>query len=511
MSTPLFNYRRITLFILSALTWQACADPPPYKPYEDGEPCGPCGLGTYTAQPIDQCGSPLAAHPDVLVIGASCEGELSAALFVDSAQGADAPGQGGKDQPLKSLPFALEQASARGLNLIIIKGDFTLEQPLKLVDGVHIIGGYREERGEYAASFYYDPKVRPKITINASETGPTLGVDATDLEAKTILANMEIITKDAIIGENIGIKALRAKQLTLQNVIVRAGAGASGVDGDDGAAGDGGSAGKTGGTVEPHLPGAPGENPACPEANGGAGGNGQIKTAQDDIPAQPGAKSPAGSPGGDPRVKGTDGQPGSDGAPGQTATLGQFRAGAWFEGQPATDGNAGRAGQGGGGGGGGEVLTGQGRGGGGGGGGAGGCGGQGGARGTSGSPSVALLVEAANVTLADATQLIAGQGGDAGKGGQGGAHGEGKRGGVGGGGTDIPYAGAGGGAGNNGGDGGDGGDGVAGPSYGAYCIDKGQLKAQGKDNTFKPGRGGLEVDQQARAQAQETSGCTLSQ
>lgn len=456
----------------------------------DGEPCGPCGLGTFDG---DQGECRLGGLKGAVAPADAC----SAVVFLDPAE--EAEGDGTQDAPFRRLDVAVQAAAQAGAKVVVIGGEPTLEGPLRMRDGVSVVG-------QYDRQWRADKTLRPTIeTTGESQDAHVSGFVGEGLERKTVLAGLRIRTSGAG-HQHYGGRLRAAGNVVLRDLDIRAAdasAGEVGLSGEDGADG---SDGQYGSARTRSEGGGSGRNPSCPVADGGEGGRGLLVDAGV-RGAEDGQDAAAGAAGGRV-VEGQEGQKGEEGAEGQDgqdaelAPEGRISQGVWQVGvaEPGEDGEDGSGG-GGGAGGSGEAnqMTDGDFGGGGGGGGAGGCGGEGGDPGESGGASIGLLVDGGTVTL-DRTSIASGNGGDGAAGADGGAGGAGGDAGVGANSSGAAEKGGDGGAGGPGGEGGQGGPGRGGPSFGIACRDANVVEEQNVSiSGGEPGEHGGEVEGTGRA------------
>lgn len=418
--------------------------------------------------------------------GDGIDGDASAAIFV--AASGDDGNPGTRTEPKRTLAAAIAAAQAAPGKSHVYVSSGTYAESVELIQGISLYGGY-DAAGDWERS----------LSHVAMIDGDTIAVKGVGISAMTVLDLFMIQSADNAVagGNSTGVHLDNSIMVTLRNLTITAGNGATGAAGGDGAEGPaglpgqngaipaGGTGGDTvsgvvasgrggdGGAGATTFPagGSPG-GPGLAQPGGGAGGVG----GPDPVPGDPDACVVDGLPG-DPGVTGTHGLAGlaGDGGGGQGSVVG----GHW-RGAPGQDGGVGTPGFGGGGGGGGSAgreltgamvclaLAGGGGGGGGSGGQVGGAGGAG--RGGGGSFGVFVLDSEAEIELSNIT---AGSGGAGGAGGDGGAGGHGGAGGIGSNG-DASQMGPGGGrggdggAGGRGGDGGPGGGGGGGVSFAVY-------------------------------------------
>jgi hypothetical protein len=375
-------------------------------------------------------------EPDPLGVDSDCDGVdgvAADAIFVATNGDDGAPGT--REAPLKTIKAALDRAS-REKKRAVFAGGGTYDEPatLLLPDKVGLYGGYDpgaqwKRTGE-----------RTKIVVRAP-----VAMEARGLSGPNVLARFTLTAADGTKpGESsIALRLVDVKGAVLTDdvelVAGRGAPGTAGTPGMAGAAGNPGAAGGNGAIDNQNSPGGggpPGDNPACPEARGGAGGQGGKDPNFAGVKGEPSALMVMGGLGGATNsCSPSDGQPGqtapADGEPGADGAAGgapKIDLKTYSIAPPdGADGQPGKTGAGGGGGGGSSGQTSisciDGSGNGGGGGGAGGCGGTGGTKGTGGGSSVALLAVASPVKLDGVTLSTAGggKGGDGGAGGVGGA------------------------------------------------------------------------------------------
>ncbi len=473
--------------------------------------------------PANGCECPIAPIPDAPTVypaypqaGAPApdrdcdgvDGDANRSLFVR----AGANGNGTRARPFGTVAEAMVAFDpARHRTILVAAG--TYPETLRLRGGVEVHGGYASDFGRR------DVAALP--TALSPPSGPALVAER--LGAPARVAGLSLVAPD--VGErarpgedgraSVAVRVDDAPGLVLQNVVIRAGAGAdggAGAAGGDGAAGAGGGLGLGSAECssascfgERQPGGSGGRNASCAAANGtpgadsiggqspqpytlplgrnGRGGsNATYSNGSDPSFAQfckYDCSVPASLDGGSARP-GEAGQGGTGGR-GCGRPEGQVGPGGWSPLDRATAGTAGRDGQGGGGGGaGGGVRNANGPGctvgqrvgdlgATGGGGGGGGCGGSAGGGGGHGGASIGILV------IRGPPPRLVGSVVELGRGGRGGAGGPGGRGGTAGpgglGGRSGPPAwcagnGGRGGRGGDGGGGGGGGGGCGGPSFG---------------------------------------------
>ncbi|MBN2800376.1 MAG: putative metal-binding motif-containing protein, partial [Deltaproteobacteria bacterium] len=467
-------------------------------------------------------------------IDANCDGEdgdPDGAIYV--AEFGRPGGAGSIDDPVDSVQAGVDLAEDVGITYVVVAGG-RYSDPLSLVDGLQVMGGFSPDFDTRDASRY------PSVL---DVTGGQAAVVAVGITGPTTLDGFEVVGRAAhVLGASaIGVWiADSGPGLVLSNNTIRATFGEDGLDGTsglDGAYGQAGVSGAEGGWAQCSAlpPGGPGGLNTCGgvDVRGGPGGDARCPSAFS-YQGSGGAGSPAAVGGGggagacDAMISsdmecdecyidvcfndGRDGglgQTGVDGAGGGGAPAAALSDSGWQVTRGA-DGGDGRPGGGGGGGGvgSGAEVTGCGTsshlGGTGGGGGAGGCGGLGGLGGVGGGASVAVTVYFTDASLGWPTlrgnTLKAGDGGDGGNGGDAGLGGNGGKGGFGGeNDRTTGWCGEKGGDGGDGGDGGSGGGGgggAGGVSFAVYAA--GAIPAGGAeipaDNSLQwgiPGTGGM--------------------
>jgi len=389
-----------------------------------------------------------------------------------SSQSGDDTNLGTKALPVKTLDKAMALASRTTHRVYACNEVF--DGSLVLSDGVDVFGVIGCGTGWTA--------VVGKTTI-AATTSP--GITAKDLTTGARLEDLDVITPAGVgpSGSSIALLGVRAKNLKLHSVALRAGRGADGVSGTLGDPGANALAGATG-EVSATCPATP---------SGGLGGAGAIGAAE-------GGEGGAGDCGSLESRDGEDaitksaltcnldccgfggefllgvcgvGQTGCTGATGLHgmggATEGSLDDRGYLASNGGKNGSAGVIGGGGGGGSAGdsEGLPVTSSGGAGGGGGAGGSGGGGGGGGSAGGASIALVSIDSDISL-DGVDLFSSTGGAGGRGGAPGLPAAGANGGLGGTGSSLTVTGCAGGKGGSGGGGGAGGGGGGGPSVGVF-------------------------------------------
>jgi hypothetical protein len=430
-------------------------------------------------------------------------GEPPAAVFVSSSKGI-AGADGAMARPVKTLAEALPLAASRRLPVVACAEEYA--EAVTLVDAVTMFG-------------YFDCTNLEKwkrVETHAKIVSPSSpAVIAKDLLLPTRFEGFDVQAPNApsapdpsaVAASSYGMTIVNSRNLTLGELIIRAGNGQNGRDGTDPAppsgtssAGGGaltqGSCAAAGVYVDCSKPifttGSAGGTSSCGGGPGGRGGSAPFvrsNTYQDEVnifeahglpggtaTATTAAGGAAGQLGLGVGKNGTDGVPGGVGANGSWS----FAGGEFVPGNGAA-GGTGSPGQGGGGGAGtttfwtvgldgprvcpldqlpsGVLIGAAGA-----GGGAGGCGGPPGGPGVGGGASIGILVIDSEVTLANKVRIESGKGGAGGKGTLGSNGTAGAPGGIGGGSTTSFYRGSPGGAGGAGGPAGLSGHGAPGPS-----------------------------------------------
>ncbi len=442
-------------------------------------------------------GGPSAA-PDPLadVLDQNCDGVdgvASDTVFV-SESGMDMPSAGlTPDAPVRSLPFALARAGERGRSVILMR--------VGVYDTVHGAGGADGTRVEIGRSVTIVGRytgnqwiVRDGTapSVDTEVRGPTAGVLVRAGRVTLIGLNVLGALAAATEGKSTyGVLAVDAPDLTLRDLVIRAGDGAPGTPGLAARAGADGRRGED--ALSNGTGGRGGVSCASTTNAGGEGGNAGLAGGTAPTEGQPGEAPPGRAPStGGPAgenfdTRGRDGAAGVDGTPGavgRNGLLGYFSS-AGFTPDRGLRGAVGEPGTGGGGGGG-AFTTMTVTGGGGGGGGGGGCGGEPGTGGLGGGGSFGVYLYGTTTANLMNCAISAGQGGAGGAGGVGGGvPGDGgvpeaSRGGLGGAGafgrsttSDAGVTenrGGAGGAGGRGGVGGGGGPGLGGPSIGVVRV-----------------------------------------
>lgn len=411
--------------------------------------------------------------PDPTYADTNCDGvdgPRDALLFVDPAADPDIA-TGTPEAPFARIADALDAADDATLGVALAVGDHL--GTVRLRDGVNLYGGYGDgwARGAELSRVLTPPGDDDRVAVIAE-----------DLARPTAVVQIIAEAADATTpgASAYGLWARNAPGLILQNVELRAGAGAAGEAGVMGLSGADGGAGAKGGDCG--GPAGEGAQSDCGAAGGDGGRGGpRDRTGADGSP--PGCGGDGGDDGG--IAAGGDGadgcspdEPGEAGVAGMPSAAGGLQAG-WFvpgQGGPGGAGQPGRPG-GGGGGGGGAAVIGN-RAGSGGGGGGPGCGGEGGLGGGGGGASIGALLADSTGAILDGVRIIARDGGAGGPGGAGGLGGAGGPGGDRGtgrqafacGGLAGPGWGGRGGSGSAGGAGGAGAGGPGGPSVALWCV-----------------------------------------
>ena len=455
------------------------------------ETCGACDLGLLTCEP-GETGVGVCDEPDIPGFSGDCDELVFVNLGVGSSSGA-----GTMQDPLDSLPLAIDEARSKDAVAVILAGGAGVEYegPVILEEPLSIIGGYRTN---WKRDTDNSPVIRSSESAGELESGDIVGVYSKGVLQRHRLEHITIKTTDVVAAgrTNYGIYVNGSPGLELYEVEVQAGkggdgdSGSQGADGEDGVEGD--SAGMRSALIsEPGDPVAGGHNPACPDADGGAGGLGEYETnyptdGESTDGADGGRGGVADSASHGPGEDGEDAEanltPGDNGQGG--SGIGSVVDGKWVSDGAGLDGEQGPAGFGGGGGGGAMIAEDDSAsvGAAGGGGGSGGCGGAGGSGGMGGGASFGLFVLYSDIEIWNSgfSADLGGEGGDGGEGGLGGQGAPGGDGmteyyipGLGGNPTtyyNYTHTGGDGGAGGQGGRGGHGGGGAGGPSFGAYCA-----------------------------------------
>ena len=427
--------------------------------------CGPCGLGTFTCA-ADVTGPGTCVAPDVG--GVDLDDACGNIVHVDSSAAAANP-DGTAQAPYPTLSAAIRGSSAPAV-ILVATGRHLESNPVRTTQGFHIVGGFDP------ADWSFDPQSSTTLEFVSTADDGRSGFSFGGVTTPTVVAHLNVELGNAQDGKTtIATYVSGSPALVLSNFVAVAGDAGDGADGADGADG---TQGNKGADATLSDPGAGGVNSACPQANGGRGGNGARNVNNQLFDAEPGEDSSGqarGGPAGTMSLPlGEDGsirqQPpaGTDGDSGRSA--GSFIDGEWTlifgDGEPGVAGSHGA----GGGGGGGSFWPTDSRtnpGANGGGGGSGGCAGGRGQGGQAGGSSFGLVViDSTGLTLRDSS-FTAGDAGNGGRGGDGGRGGNASAGGAGS--SKGTITGGSGGAGAAGSDGGRGGAGAGGSSYGAWC------------------------------------------
>ncbi len=340
--------------------------------------------------------------PDDEGLDANCDGAdgvVGKDVYVDATRGLST-NPGTPKAPLATLEQGIKLAVSRGGRVLVAAGSYSAER-LDASGEWKLVGGYD-------ASFLGKPS-RALTTVNVPSTGLVLAI-----ATKVTLAHLTVLGANADAKTPPSAHALRTSvdDLTLDDVLLRAGDGRSGVDGANGADGFAGKAvGSTGGGW--------GGQTLC------AGG---VFAGATSAGALGGSPSPDGKPAGVGSTPGSNGGDGAKGADGTDAARTPLLKGGlveWPAAKPGLgDGTAGYGGAGGAnldvGGFVGLLRGGQ--------GGQGGCPGGGGEAAESGGGSIALVLSAGKVTL-KRSEVRTGVGGNGGNGGLGGVGGLGGAGG----------------------------------------------------------------------------------
>jgi hypothetical protein len=445
-----------------------------------------CGMGA-CAQPatctsgVESCspGAPSSDPPELSFADTNCDGidgDVSGAIFVDIASGADA-NPGTMALPKQHVASGITAAAAAGKDVYISTG--TYFETITLSNGVSLYGGYDAAAGWSRA-----------LANTVEIVGGTTAMTGTSLSMPTELQLLWVTSANnsSAGGSSIAIKLVSSSSVTLSNVTLEAGNAGNGTAGGSGSAGAAGGAGAIG---QPGCEDSSGFCDTCGRPNGGGGGSSSCGRSGG-AGGFPGHECTCGAAGGTGVVgtsggaggcgcgggNGAAGSPGLGGGAGAdgsgglgfgTVTMSGYTVASGTSGISGTPGNGG--GGGGGGSGGDDNCDSYGSSGGGGGGG--GCAGTLGTAGTGGGASIALFLWNSTVGVIDC-DFYTGTGGNGGAGGSGGSGGAGGAAGPGG-----PYGGSGeqddggnggaGGVGGAGGRGGHGGGGGGGPSLGIEC------------------------------------------
>ncbi len=471
--------------------------------FGDGNANATCEEGDDTAPNGDDCDddapevNPAAEDlPDPTFVDTNCDdvdGTAAEMLFVDD-DADPALGQGTRDAPFPTIREALEAAAARDdvTRIAVSAGEYP--GGLRLLNGVHIHGGYD------AAQSWSRARVNAAVvTSDVLDADRIVAVRALDIVDPTLIDLLTIGTVDHPEpgGSTYALYAINATALTLQSLTIRPGAGGDGTPGEPGNGGLPGDNGQRGGDCG--GPRGAGGASGC-GATGGEGGDGGSRGNHGVAGAPPGCGGDGGVRSGG--VAGATGGNGCNGADQPPSPDGAADPGAhgedryWRRGDGANGGDGVNGGVGGGGGGGSGAAVIDGTGGAGGGGGAGGCAGEGGGGGLGGGHSFGIYaIESAGLVIRDCN-IETGRGGtgaDGAEGGVGAGGGDGAPGGNGReafacGGAAGPGAGGHGGRGGRGGNGGVGAGGSGGSTYPLVCID-GAVDV-GQDTILRPGPGG---------------------
>lgn len=406
--------------------------------------CGPCDLGRWQCE-SQSCSVQLSGLPEQ----ARCGGDNAQVLIVDPM--VKTSGDGSLSSPIQ----AVSQALAQEPEAIVILGAPELKflEPMRVPTSLY--GGFvRAQDGQVSPS----PMTKPLIQGFVDEQGDAFGLWLDGKGAQVRLSRIRLEAPEAQ-RHSYGLLAQNIK-LTLVDVDILASAGAPGAPGASGAPGAPGVMGSSASSSSGALGG---RQMSCPDASGGDGGQGQVRTSQNMRAATSGFASILMTRGGAVGQVGQKGVSGVLGLPGANASMGYLQNQRWVWGDPAQTGTNGGDGAGGGGGGGGTLSSGvMGEAQGGSGGGSGGCGGQGGKPGNSGGSSFGIMLVSSTLRL-EQSRVVAKTAGLGGLGGGGGQGGQGAPGGR------SQSQGGNGGAGGNGGGGGPGGLGSGGLSVALYC------------------------------------------
>lgn len=412
-------------------------------------------------------------------IDANCDGAdgiLGGAysLYVTPTGAGDHSGNAPANAATLLQAFARASGDSIARELLVASGDYALDNPIAVPDGLVVFGGYAPDFRSRSGKSTVVAQSPTALRISNATTGVT--IDSVDFET----------ADQSVAGASTSTIVVDTSQVLFRRSIITAG------DGGPGHAGDPVTA-----ALAVTTPGEPGHDAPSNSVggaggatglggNGGAGGNYSGGVTSDGIDGSPGTRTAAGCGGAGPHGvgmnltcqvgtfnPGDDGQPGQRGCDGTVGSqgmgatgAGSIVSGAWIApiAQSGGIGQGGGSGGGGGGGGAAECSVG-GAGGGGGEGGIGGPGGPGGNPGGAGGASIAIVAQSATLAF-ELSELRTGHGGDGGRGGSGGAGGAGSSGSGGGNGASNasgnPPTGAGGGTGGRGGNGGTGGPGGCG-------------------------------------------------
>jgi hypothetical protein len=446
------------------------------------------------------------------------DGEADNAIFV-SENGSDA-NPGTIEQPLKTLPVAMQQAAAAGKRDIYVSAG-NYPGSLSLVAGAKLYGGYSQDFHLRDSLLFGSTIIGDAFDV--LKPGALTAVGITGQAASTIVDGFTIKAAPATTPGG-STYAVYLRDCTSALVLAR--------NHVVGATGNAGTPGLQGTLGIPGVPGTPGtaalatpsntcSTPtisfggaggtfacAAVDVSGGKGGDSACPSyekgpsaSENGLPGKGPSPGAAGLAGWDGKIHHpsckfctfpgdeiVEGETGLDGAPGENglsgagcnATAGQVIQGFWAPaaGSKGGDGKSGSGGGGGGSGGGGDsdmkqcvdVAGGTG-----GGGGSGGCSGTGGLSGTGGGGSFGIFIvfttPPASLPSLQKNMVIGGQGGSGGQGGTGGQGGSGGQGAPGGAaGAGEVYCSFGGGAGGYGGGGGHGGGGGGGCGGVSYCL-----------------------------------------
>ncbi|MGK0359466.1 MAG: hypothetical protein ACI9U2_001768, partial [Bradymonadia bacterium] len=286
--------------------------------------------------------------PDSGYLDANCDGvdgRRDALIFVHP-DADDALADGTTAAPFGTIEAALAVADPADQGLALAVGDHPA--PVRLVDGVHLYGGYGEDwvRGE----------VGDTRLLSGGGADDIVAVFAEDIAEPTRLDHLIVESADATTpgASSYAVWARNAPGLRLRDVQLRAGEGADGQPGAMGLVGEDGLAGANGGSCggEAGL----GAASAC-GVTGGDGGRGGPRDTRGEAGQPEGCGGGGGRDGG--IAAGDDGgngcspdQVGAVGDDGQPGGAGRVIAG-WFVPGAGSDGALGSAGLPGGGGGGG--------------------------------------------------------------------------------------------------------------------------------------------------------------
>ena len=211
--------------------------------------CGPCGLGVLECEGSADAPEGLCnfAGFEGLVAIDKMQGCEERIVYVDAAVKEGTKGMGTKDAPFGALKQALEEAK-EGQIVVVSQAPMTLETPLSVKPGVHVLAGFVRD-GE---RWQYSPEGRTRLQVDSDVPGfGRVGLVAKGVGFRTVWSRVDIVTSDLTqattdLPLNLGVLVMDSDAFRLEYASIQSGLGAPGVPGRAGAKGSDGRDGQDG-------------------------------------------------------------------------------------------------------------------------------------------------------------------------------------------------------------------------------------------------------------------------